>query len=188
MLRAAAAGLRNGPASSLGCHPYPSRLAVAFTREAAAAADPALATDTQPSTPWNQHQPIIFPVPERTPAPQQTAPTLPTWHPPLTTAIPPPSFAAAASFPALDFNDPEQALKHKSTVGLCRSLAVLRACRIRWLVSNADALLAGSKKVLGTSLINFLIKQTFYKQFVGGKERIIESIACFYRFSLAPKQ
>lgn len=47
---------------------------------------------------------------------------------------------------------------------------MFRACRYKWLVDNADTLLAVSKKVFGSTLVNWALKQTVYKQFVAGPD------------------
>ena len=70
----------------------------------------------------------------------------------------------------LDFQDSVQALEAKSTVEIMRSLAILRACRLRWLVRHADTVLAWSKAMLGSPIVNGIIKRSFYRQFVGGAD------------------
>ncbi len=52
----------------------------------------------------------------------------------------------------------------KTTWDILRQLMVFQACKIRPLVTNADALLAWSKRVLGEKLVYGLIRPTFYKQ------------------------
>lgn len=51
-----------------------------------------------------------------------------------------------------------------------RSLVVFRACRWRWLIAHADSLLAGSQAVFGSTLVNWLVRHTFYRQFVAGPD------------------
>ncbi len=72
--------------------------------------------------------------------------------------------------PALDFTDTAVAFKSKTTGELWRTLAVFAACRQRWLVNNADALLFASSRVLGARAANALVHSTFYAQFVGGAD------------------
>lgn len=71
---------------------------------------------------------------------------------------------------ALRFDDPKEAFKSKSTLDLIRSLLVFNACRIQPLVTHADTVLAWSKRIFGHRLTNFVIRQTFYKQFVAGED------------------
>ena len=70
----------------------------------------------------------------------------------------------------LDFEDAQVSMAHKSTFDIARSLAILRACRFRWLVRNADTILAYSKAIFGSTILNTIIEKTFYKQFVGGAD------------------
>lgn len=55
-------------------------------------------------------------------------------------------------------------LQAKSTLDILRQLLVFQACKVRPLVTNADALLGWSKRVLGEKLVYNLIRPTFYKQ------------------------
>lgn len=59
----------------------------------------------------------------------------------------------------------------KSTGEIVRSLLVFKACKIGPLVRNADSLLRLSKRVFGSTLTNFVLRNTFYKQFVAGVRR-----------------
>ena len=52
------------------------------------------------------------------------------------------------------------------------------APQVRPLVCNADLLLRLSKRVLGTTLTNALLRPTFYKQFVAGERRPAHASVC----------
>lgn len=69
---------------------------------------------------------------------------------------------------SLPFTDPQAACAAKSTLDLCRSIVVFELCRVRPLVSNAEAILHWSKRIFGSTLVNFGLKHTFYRQFVAG--------------------
>ncbi|KAL4433468.1 hypothetical protein ABPG77_010321 [Micractinium sp. CCAP 211/92] len=87
--------------------------------------------------------------------------------------VPPPALASPedAHQPLkLRFDDPKEAFRAKTTWDILRQLMVFQACKIRPLVTNADALLAWSKRVLGEKLVYGLIRPTFYKQFVAGED------------------
>lgn len=70
----------------------------------------------------------------------------------------------------LNFDDAKAAFKSKSTGEILRSLLVFRICKISPLVRYADTLLAASKKVFGSGLVNWGVKHTFYNQFVAGPD------------------
>ncbi len=81
--------------------------------------------------------------------------------------------APAASYPsqdpgALRFDDPRLAFAAHSNLQILRSLAVFSACSIKPLVKNADSLLAFAKRVLGASLVNGIVRRTFFKHFCAG--------------------
>lgn len=69
----------------------------------------------------------------------------------------------------LPFNDVKEAFEGQTTGQLLRSLGVLSACQFRPLVRNADNLLKTSKKLFGSTLVNFGVRHTFFKQFCGGE-------------------
>lgn len=60
------------------------------------------------------------------------------------------------------------AMQSKSNLDLMRSLAVFQMCRLRPIVDNADSILAWSKRIFGSTLVNAVVRQTFYKHFVAG--------------------
>jgi hypothetical protein len=64
-----------------------------------------------------------------------------------------------------DFSDPASAHGTKSTTEIIRSIAVFQACRIPFLVKNAERLLDLSSKVLGNTITNTLMKYTFFRHF-----------------------
>ena len=71
----------------------------------------------------------------------------------------------------LPFDDPQEAFRAKSNMDLVRSLAVFQMCRVRPLVDHADAVLSWSKRLFGTTLVNGVVRHTFYKHFVAGKDK-----------------
>lgn len=62
-------------------------------------------------------------------------------------------------------------MQAKSTLDILRQLLVFQACKVKPLVTNADALLAWSKRVLGEKLTYGFIRPTFYKQVHGRRGR-----------------
>lgn len=91
---------------------------------------------------------------------------------PAAPAAPVPEAEAPRAAPAaqLGFNDPRAAFAAKSALDILRSLLVFKACQIRPLVRNADAVLDWSTRLLGSTLVNAVIRRTFYKQFVAGTD------------------
>lgn len=63
-------------------------------------------------------------------------------------------------------------MQARSTSDLLRTLLVFKACQVRPLVRHADRLLKWSKRLVGSTLVNALVKQTFYRQFVAGGCRV----------------
>ena len=61
-------------------------------------------------------------------------------------------------------------MQNKSTSEIIRSILVFRACRYKWLVDNADTLLSISKKTFGSTIVNWALNQSVYKQFVAGPD------------------
>jgi proline dehydrogenase len=68
----------------------------------------------------------------------------------------------------LDFDDPKAAFESKTTWEIMRSLLVFRICKMSWLVKKADTILKWSKRLFTPYLVNFVVKNTFYGQFVAG--------------------
>jgi len=71
-----------------------------------------------------------------------------------------------------DFSDPASAHGTKSTTEIIRSIAVFQACRIPFLVKNAERLLDLSSKVLGNTITNTLMKYTFFRHFCAGEDSV----------------
>ena len=65
------------------------------------------------------------------------------------------------------------AVQAKSTGKLIQSLAVFKACSIKPLVENADAIIRASRRV-AAPLVDSVIKQTMFRHFCGGE--CVESI------------
>ena len=83
-------------------------------------------------------------------------------------------------FQPLCFDNPHQAFQAKSTSQLARSLAVFKACGIKPFVQNADWLLNSSKQLFGASLVNGVVKRTFFKHFCAG-ELFKAALAAYHR-------
>ena len=64
-------------------------------------------------------------------------------------------------------------MQAKSTGKLVQSLAVFKACSIKPLVENADAIIRASRRV-AAPLVDSVIKQTMFRHFCGGE--CVESI------------
>lgn len=71
-----------------------------------------------------------------------------------------------------DFNDSHSAHGSKSTSDIVRSICVFQACRLPFLVNNAESLLNMSSKLFGSSFVNTLMKYTFFKHFCAGENNI----------------
>lgn len=70
--------------------------------------------------------------------------------------------------PHLDFNDHQQAFRHKTTARLLHTLAVFKACGFPLFVKNAMHLYEGMRRVIGQSATDAVVRRTFFKQFCGG--------------------
>lgn len=68
-----------------------------------------------------------------------------------------------------DFTDAHSAHGSKTTSEIVRSIGVFQACRIPFLVNNAEKLLTVSSKILGSSFTNMVMKHTFFKHFCAGE-------------------
>ena len=97
------------------------------------------------------------------------------WH--LSTMQGPDFLAEAASEPPsklpfstgeLRFDDPEAAFAAHSNTAILRSLAVFSVCSIKPLVKYADTCLRLAKRVVGPTLVNSIVKRTFFKHFCAG--------------------
>ena len=68
----------------------------------------------------------------------------------------------------LRFDDPRLAFAAHSNLQILRSLAVFSVCSIKPLVKHADTCLAWAKKVFGATLVNGIVRRTFFKHFCAG--------------------
>ncbi|KAI6076117.1 Proline dehydrogenase 1, mitochondrial-like protein [Aix galericulata] len=73
--------------------------------------------------------------------------------------------------PAVDFGDPREAFRSKSSAELLRGLLVLGLCAVEPLVEHNRELLQLGRRVLGRALFERLMKMTFYGQFVAGEDQ-----------------
>ena len=73
------------------------------------------------------------------------------------------------TFHVPDFSDFKEAHAAKSNTELLRAYGVFTMCQIRPLVTHADTLISLSNKVLGQTLTNGIINQTFFGHFCAGK-------------------
>uniref|UniRef100_A0A8C2YDA1 Proline dehydrogenase n=1 Tax=Coturnix japonica TaxID=93934 RepID=A0A8C2YDA1_COTJA len=73
--------------------------------------------------------------------------------------------------PTVNFGDPEEAFRSKSSAELLRGLLVLGMCAVGPLVEHNRELLQLGKRVLGQALFERLMKMTFYGQFVAGEDQ-----------------
>lgn len=71
----------------------------------------------------------------------------------------------------MDFGDPQEAFRSKSSAELLRGLLVLGLCTVGPLVENNRELLQLCQRVLGQTLFERLMKMTFYGQFVAGEDQ-----------------
>ncbi|CAK0740844.1 hypothetical protein CVIRNUC_001281 [Coccomyxa viridis] len=74
-------------------------------------------------------------------------------------------------FRPLQFDNPQLAFESKSTGELMRAYAVFTACQMRPLVENADMLLKWSKRIFGKTIVNRIVKHTFFHQFCAGESQ-----------------
>lgn len=69
----------------------------------------------------------------------------------------------------LDFNDSSSSFGSKSSNALFRALGVFSACKSKLLVQNATELILVSRKILGNSFTNFIMRHSFFGQFCAGE-------------------
>lgn len=67
-----------------------------------------------------------------------------------------------------DLSDTKTAFAMKSNVDLARGVVVLLSCR-EFLVSRAETLLSLSQRILGRTLTNLFIRETFFRHFCAGE-------------------
>ncbi|KAK2845388.1 hypothetical protein Q7C36_010242 [Tachysurus vachellii] len=70
----------------------------------------------------------------------------------------------------VDFEQTKEAYKSKGTAELLRGLLVLKLCSYDFLVDKNKQIMDLSKKLLGQTLFEKLMKMTFYGQFVAGED------------------
>jgi len=69
----------------------------------------------------------------------------------------------------VDFDDPERVFASKTTPDLLRSFAILKACRLKPLVCNAETLLSVSRAMIGRRATDKAVEATFFKHFCAGE-------------------
>ncbi|BDA48708.1 Proline dehydrogenase 1, mitochondrial [Coccomyxa sp. Obi] len=74
-------------------------------------------------------------------------------------------------FVPLNFNDPQIAFRSKTTGDLLLAYGVFSACQVKPVVNNADALLKLSKRLLGSTIVNGIVKRTFFRHFCAGESQ-----------------
>lgn len=74
--------------------------------------------------------------------------------------------------PTPNFADPQSAHGSKTTAEIVRSIGVFQACRLPFLVNNAEKLLNMSSKVFGSTFTNAVMKHTFFKHFCAGENSV----------------
>lgn len=72
--------------------------------------------------------------------------------------------------PIPDFSDARQAYASKTTGELVRAMVVFSLCRVPIIVSNSETLLSASRKILGGTLLDALLKATLFGHFCAGED------------------
>lgn len=90
--------------------------------------------------------------------------------PPTPTRDTPASSPSPRKLPTPDFNDAKAAYESKSTMELWRAFAVFQLCRIPFIVKHSETLLQASRKVLGGTLSDALLKATLFGHFCAGED------------------
>lgn len=72
----------------------------------------------------------------------------------------------------LTFEDHNAAFKSKTTAEVLRALLVFQICGIHFIVDNNEKLMKLGQKVLGKRLFGFVMKKTFFGQFVAGEDTV----------------
>mmetsp|Transcript_5093 Transcript_5093/g.14616 ORF Transcript_5093/g.14616 Transcript_5093/m.14616 type:complete len:636 (-) Transcript_5093:748-2655(-) len=73
--------------------------------------------------------------------------------------------------PKLEFDNAQAAFASHSSLAIARSLAVFSICSIKPLVKYADTVLKRLKMVFGKTLVNGVVKRTFFLHFCGGEDQ-----------------
>jgi len=71
----------------------------------------------------------------------------------------------------MDFDDPMEAFRAKSTKEIARSIFVFRICTIQPFVKNANSLLNLSNRILGSTFTDAVVRHTFFNHFCGGETK-----------------
>ena len=74
-----------------------------------------------------------------------------------------------AYHPTIDFSDAKAVYGSKPTSELLRAFVVLNLCRIRPLVENSEFLIKTGNAVLGKSIMNAILRRTFFGHFCAGE-------------------
>jgi proline dehydrogenase len=79
-------------------------------------------------------------------------------------------FSSAVTPPSpLAFDNTEVSFGKKSTFELVRAYVVFRLCTVGPLTRNADAVLNAASKVFGSTLVDAVVKRSFFAHFCGGE-------------------
>jgi hypothetical protein len=70
---------------------------------------------------------------------------------------------------SLDFSDPRAAYQSKSLGELLLAYVVFRACLFPPLVANSDRIYKTARRVLGPTLVDGVVRRTFFAHFCGGE-------------------
>ncbi|KAK9832214.1 hypothetical protein WJX74_003223 [Apatococcus lobatus] len=102
--------------------------------------------------------------------------------------LPHPQLHRQSQATAPDFNDHQQAFRHKTTARLLQTLAVFRACGFPLFVQNAMHLYKGSRTLIGQAATDAIVRRTFFKQFCGGEcdQSIKPVLAYLHQHGIGP--
>jgi len=90
-------------------------------------------------------------------------------HPELLTHDTSPS-RPPRKLPTPNFSDAKAAYESNSTLELWRAFTVFQLCRIPFVVKNSETLLGASRKILGGTLSDALLKATLFGHFCAGED------------------
>lgn len=72
--------------------------------------------------------------------------------------------------PVPDFSDAKAAYESKSTMELLRAMVVFQLCRIPFLVKHSETLLSTSRKIIGGTIQDAVLKATLFGHFCAGED------------------